>query len=97
MQVLGALAGAALQVLITPGVSFGTTFGPSCHEPAAGLGGTPLYVWETLATLVFVYVAYPALFARPNYGTVGPLFVGLALFGVLSTGAGSLLSKVGRE
>eukprot|EP00882_Tetradesmus_deserticola_P000436 GHRQ01000480.1.p1 GENE.GHRQ01000480.1~~GHRQ01000480.1.p1 ORF type:complete len:283 (+),score=115.52 GHRQ01000480.1:743-1591(+) len=85
-QVLGAVAGAALQVLLTPGLSFGTTYDPSCHAPAQGLGGTPLFVWETLATFVFVYIAYPALFARPSYGSLGPLYVGLALFGVLSTG-----------
>lgn len=53
-QVLGALAGAALQVLITPGLAWGQAFGPSCHAPAAGLGGTGLYVWETLAAFVFV-------------------------------------------
>jgi heme/copper-type cytochrome/quinol oxidase subunit 1 len=51
-----------------------------------GLGGTPLFFWETLATFVFVYIAYPALFARPSYGSFGPLYVGLALFAVLATG-----------
>lgn len=53
-QVLGALTGAALQVLITPGLHFGSTFAPSCHVPVAGLGGTPLYIWETLGAFVFV-------------------------------------------
>jgi hypothetical protein len=52
--VCGALAGAALQVLLIPGLSWGHTFGPSCHTPLEGLGGTPLYVWETLAAFVFV-------------------------------------------
>lgn len=85
-QVLGALAGAALQVLLTPGISFGATYEPSCHAPAQGLGGTPLFFWEALAAFVFVYAAYPALFVRPSYGSFGPLYVGLALFAVLSTG-----------
>lgn len=85
-QVLGAIAGAAVQVIITPSLAFFQPYDPSCHQPMTGLGGTPLYFWETLAAFVFVYVAYPALFARPNYGSIGPLFVGLALFGVLSTG-----------
>ncbi|WIA20284.1 hypothetical protein OEZ85_006117 [Tetradesmus obliquus] len=85
-QVLGALAGAALQVLLTPGLSFGATYEPSCHAPAQGLGGTPLFFWEALAAFVFVYAAYPALFVRPSYGSFGPLYVGLALFAVLSTG-----------
>lgn len=53
-QVVGALAGAALQVLITPGLHFGTPFMPSCHVPITGMGGTPLYIWETLAAFVFV-------------------------------------------
>jgi glycerol uptake facilitator-like aquaporin len=51
-----------------------------------GLGGTPLFFWEVLATFVFVCIAYPALFVRPSYGSFGPLYVGLALFAVLSTG-----------
>jgi hypothetical protein len=54
--------------------------------PLQGLGGTALFFWEVLATFVFVYIAYPALFARPSYGSFGPLYVGLALFAVLSTG-----------
>lgn len=53
-QVVGALAGAALQVMITPGLHFGTPFLPSCHVPITGMGGTPLYIWETLAAFVFV-------------------------------------------
>ncbi|WIA40572.1 hypothetical protein OEZ86_013913 [Tetradesmus obliquus] len=53
---------------------------------AQGLGGTPLFFWEALAAFVFVYAAYPALFVRPSYGSFGPLYVGLALFAVLSTG-----------
>eukprot|EP00879_Flechtneria_rotunda_P000151 GHRR01000218.1.p1 GENE.GHRR01000218.1~~GHRR01000218.1.p1 ORF type:complete len:284 (+),score=76.62 GHRR01000218.1:166-1017(+) len=84
-QILGALSGAAIQVFITPGLSFGSPFEPSCHAPVSGLGGTSLFVWEALATFVFVYVAYPALFANPGYGPLGPLVVGIALFGVLST------------
>jgi aquaporin TIP len=84
-QIVGALAGAAIQVLITPGLHFGTTFGPSCHVPITGMGGTPLYIWETLAAFVFVYVAYPAIFARPGYGSLAPLVLGVTLFGVVST------------
>lgn len=84
-QFIGAVAGAALQVLLTPGLSFGMRFAASCHEPAVGLGGTPLYLWETLAVFVFVYLLYPGIFARPGYGPLGPLFAGVALFAVVST------------
>ena len=54
LQILGALAGAAIQVMITPGLSFGHIYAPSCHAPLEGMGGTPLYIWETLAAFVFV-------------------------------------------
>lgn len=32
------------------------------------------------------YVAYPAIFARPGYGSLAPLVLGVTLFGVVSTG-----------
>jgi hypothetical protein len=32
------------------------------------------------------YVAYPAIFARPGYGSLAPLMLGVTLFGVVSTG-----------
>lgn len=41
-------------MLITPGLHFGMTYAPSCHVPMDGMGGTPLYVWETLAAFAFV-------------------------------------------
>jgi glycerol uptake facilitator-like aquaporin len=84
-QFLGALAGAAIQVMLTPGLSWGMRFAASCHEPAVGLGGTPLYFWETLGAFVFVYLLYPAILAKPGYGPLGPLFAGVALFAVIST------------
>lgn len=64
-------------------------FAASCHQPAVGLGGTPLYFWETLAAFVFVYLLYPAILAKPGYGAMGPLFAGVALFAVVSTGTAS--------
>lgn len=33
------------------------------------------------------YVAYPAIFARPGYGSLAPLVLGVTLYGVVSTGA----------
>jgi len=32
------------------------------------------------------YVAYPAMFARPGYGSLAPLVLGVTLYGVVSTG-----------
>lgn len=34
----------------------------------------------------FRYVAYPAIFARPGYGSLAPLVLGVTLAGVVSTG-----------
>lgn len=84
-QFLGALAGAAIQVFLTPGLTWGMSYAAACHEPAVGLGGTPLYFWETFAAFVFVYLLYTGIFAKPGYGALGPLFAGVALFAVLST------------
>eukprot|EP00775_Hariotina_reticulata_P004268 gene4268-4520_t len=88
-QVLGALAGGVVQVWITPGLAFGQTFLPSCHAPSIeGLGGTGLFLWETLAIFVFVYVLYPTLFAKAERSLLCPLIAAVTLYGVLSTGAG---------
>jgi hypothetical protein len=32
------------------------------------------------------YVAYPAIFARPGYGSLAPLTLSVTLLGVVSTG-----------
>jgi hypothetical protein len=52
--VLGALCGAAIQGRIIPGAAWGHAFAPACHAPLEGLGGTGLYLWETIAAFVFV-------------------------------------------
>lgn len=82
---LGAIAGVALQVLITPGLHFFHA-SSSCLVPLSGLGGTPLYVWETLLTFLFVMVLYAAIFQPPGHGSVAPLAAGVALYAALSTG-----------
>jgi hypothetical protein len=89
------LAGAVVQIWITPGLAFGQPFLPSCHAPAIeGLGGTGLFIWETLAVFVFVYVLYPLLFAKPERPLLCPLVAAVALYGVLSTGERGVVMTV---
>lgn len=85
-QICGALAGAMLQVAITPGLAFGKISAPACHGLAAEVGGMPLFVWEAFAVFVLCYVSFPVSFTRPSYGGAGPVVLFLALLGALSTG-----------
>ncbi|GIM14659.1 hypothetical protein Vretimale_17609, partial [Volvox reticuliferus] len=85
VQILGAIAGALIQV----GLVYDSVVGhpsESCFSPPRHVTGPELWGWEFISTFFFLAVMYTAVFVAPGQGTAAPLAAGLALLAVLSTG-----------
>ncbi|GLC51565.1 hypothetical protein PLESTB_000516200 [Pleodorina starrii] len=85
VQILGAIAGALIQV----GLVYDNYIGrpsESCFSPPRHVNGPELWGWEFISTFFFLAVMYTAVFVSPGQGTAAPLAAGLALLAALSTG-----------
>lgn len=80
-QVLGAIAGSALQLLLVPNAGK-----VGCFAPAAGAKISQAFGWELLGTFMLVVAIYAVAVGEPHFGNVAPLGVGAALYAGAVTG-----------
>jgi glycerol uptake facilitator-like aquaporin len=93
-QIAGAVLGAAACTLIVPGVSLGMGAGaPGAFAPAAGLAAGAVFAWECLMTFMLGAVVYSTAVAKPGFGNVAPLAIGLTVTAAASS-AGPLTGAI---
>lgn len=85
-QIAGAVAGAALCTVLVPGVTLGMGMGaPGTFAPAAGLAAGAVFAWECLMTFALGAVVYATAVAKPGFGNVAPLAIGLTVTAAASS------------
>ena len=79
LQIIGAVAGAALEALLVPGLHLGRNSAPvpGCFVP--NVTNWELFFWELVLTFVLIYVIYAVAIASPGHGNMGPLAAGLTV------------------
>lgn len=84
-QIAGATLGAALCTLLVPGVTLGMGLGaPGTFAPAAGLAAGAVFAWEAMMTFMLGAVVYSTAVAKPGFGNVAPLAIGLVVVAAAS-------------
>lgn len=85
-QIAGATLGAAICSLIVPGVTLGMGMGaPGTFAPAAGLAAGAVFAWECAMTFMLGAVVYATAVAKPGFGNVAPLAIGLTVTAAASS------------
>jgi glycerol uptake facilitator-like aquaporin len=91
-QVTGAILGALLLVLLSPGLAIGQSFDSSdlamasaagCFVPDARLSNAHVFGWEAVGSFCFFVPIFSVVWYTQNksgYGNTGPIMVGLSLF-----------------
>ncbi|KAK9828595.1 hypothetical protein WJX72_000944 [[Myrmecia] bisecta] len=86
-QLLGAVAGALLEVAMVPGVGLGHSgSSPGCFYKGGGVNGVELFLWEVVMTATFIIVLYGVAVALPGHGSLGPVALGFATYALSKAG-----------
>jgi aquaporin TIP len=86
-QISGGIIGTLLTVGLKPGLSVGVAT-TSCFAPAAGVSKAQAFGWETFSTFLLVATVYAVAIGKPSFGNVGPLAIGLSLWGAANCAGG---------
>jgi aquaporin TIP len=85
-QICGCTLGAAMCTLLVPVVTLGMGMGaPGTFAPAAGLAAGAVFAWEAMMTFMLGAVVYSTAVAKPGFGNVAPLAIGLVVTAAASS------------
>jgi aquaporin TIP len=86
-QISGGIVGTLLTVGLAPGLSVGTT-AVACFVPGTGVSKGQAFGWEFFSTFLLVASVYAVAIGKPSFGNVGPLVIGLSLWGAANCAGG---------
>jgi aquaporin TIP len=86
-QISGGIVGTLLGVGLQPGLSVGRT-AVACFVPGTGVSKAQAFGWELFSTFLLVATVYAVAIGKPSFGNVGPLAIGLSLWGAANCAGG---------
>jgi aquaporin TIP len=81
-QIAGCVLAAAMHMLLIPNAHAVGCFAPN------GISLGQAFGWEAIMTFLLVVTIYSVAVGQPDFGVMGPLAIGLALFAAALTGGG---------
>lgn len=87
-QFSGAVCGAALTVVLTPGAVAMSGKGPGCFRPNPDITDAQVFGWEFILTGLLGLVVAGTAIAKPGHGNAAPAAIGLTLFVCASVAGG---------